>query len=942
MNALTTTTTFCPSSFQLKLALGSRKYPLAFVRTRFPELDRRRVNFVSMVVRNSDVNGNGLERRGSGNSSWANLNSSADGFSGWANADAEGHSGDSKPKKSLLGILGTGAAGVLLVAGLTFAALSMSKRGTSGAKKEMVPLTTQQEKSLSSDDNPNQVEEQKNGEEVGMLESSSEESKTGTNRDPSLYIENSEAIESRISDDTSVRQSSEDGDGYIPKAVQRETAIGDSSVSLEATDKPPTSDITGGSLALPSIQSNDGSIPSENPGEPAAEKLGDTKILEKSVFDANPENIVTDHPNVVSSLNERENSNLSLNPSSVGPSMLNISDKSELDAVMESSVIDEEFVESRSVLSTSDVQGSKELLTVDVGPSKLLEVSVDGDDQSPTGGNPNGTASTGAPLVPEVAYQSASEHLENDYNDISVSQSFIDSKNPGNFFTSAGIPAPSVVSAALQPPPGKVLVPAVIDQLQSQALSALQVLKVIEDDVQPGDLCTRREYARWLVLASSALSRNTTSKVYPAMYIENVSELAFDDITPEDPDFPSIQGLAEAGLIASKLSRRDMQSHGDEDPSPIYFSPESPISRQDLVSWKMALEKRQLPVVDKKILQQFSGFIDIDKIHPDAWPALVADLAAGEQGIITLAFGYTRLFQPEKPVTKAQAAIALSTGDASAIVSEELARIEAESMAEKAVTAHSVLVAQVEKDLNARSAREEESLSLMKERAAVDSEMEVLSKLRREVEEQLQTLMSDKLEISYEKERMNKLRRDAETENQEITRLQYELEVERKALSMARAWAEDEAKRAREQAKALDEARGRWEKQGLKVIVDDDLREEAEAGVTWLAAEKQFSVEETIERSENLVDKLKKMADEVRGKCKDTINKIIEKIVLLISNLKKKAVELKNAAKSRLDDSLQGAKYNSAGLTSAVKESAKRVAGDWKEGVERLSQKFKT
>lgn len=36
--------------------------------------------------------------------------------------------------------------------------------------------------------------------------------------------------------------------------------------------------------------------------------------------------------------------------------------------------------------------------------------------------------------------------------------------------------------------------------------------------------------------------RNTLSKVYPAMYIENVTELAFDDITPEDPDFSSIQG----------------------------------------------------------------------------------------------------------------------------------------------------------------------------------------------------------------------------------------------------------------------------------------------------------------------------------------------------------------------------------------------------------------
>jgi len=42
----------------------------------------------------------------------------------------------------------------------------------------------------------------------------------------------------------------------------------------------------------------------------------------------------------------------------------------------------------------------------------------------------------------------------------------------------AGIPAPSLVPAALQVPPGKVLVPAVDDQVQCQALAALQVLKV--------------------------------------------------------------------------------------------------------------------------------------------------------------------------------------------------------------------------------------------------------------------------------------------------------------------------------------------------------------------------------------------------------------------------------------------------------------------------------
>ncbi|KAK1327153.1 hypothetical protein QJS10_CPA01g01572 [Acorus calamus] len=124
-------------------------------------------------------------------------------------------------------------------------------------------------------------------------------------------------------------------------------------------------------------------------------------------------------------------------------------------------------------------------------------------------------------------------------------------------------------------------------------------IEVIKSDAQPGDICTRREYARWLVSASGALSRNTISKVYPAMYIEKVTELAFDDITPEDPDFASIQ---EAGLIQSKLSGYDANGSLDGELGSIRFFPESPLSRQDLVSWKMALEKSLLAEVDKKDL----------------------------------------------------------------------------------------------------------------------------------------------------------------------------------------------------------------------------------------------------------------------------------------------------------------------------------------------------
>ena len=85
-----------------------------------------------------------------------------------------------------------------------------------------------------------------------------------------------------------------------------------------------------------------------------------------------------------------------------------------------------------------------------------------------------------------------------------------------------------------------------------------------------------------------------------------------------------------------------------------------------------------------------------------------------------------------------------------------------------------------------KAEREKENIKLMEERAAVDSEMEVFSKLRHEVEEQLSSIMSNKVEILNEKERLNKLLTDVEIENEEIAKLQHELEIERKALSMAR------------------------------------------------------------------------------------------------------------------------------------------------------------
>lgn len=166
-----------------------------------------------------------------------------------------------------------------------------------------------------------------------------------------------------------------------------------------------------------------------------------------------------------------------------------------------------------------------------------------------------------------------------------------------------------------------------------------------------------------------------------------------------------------------------------------------------------------------------------------------------------------------------------------------------------------------------------------------------------------------------------------------------------------RAWAEDEAKRVREHAEALERARDRWEGYGIKVVVDDDIRdrEEASAGVTLPDAEDQFSIQGTVDRADNLLDKLKIMAADVRGKTRDTIDKIIHVISQLMSRLRewaekagKQAEELREVAILKAGKSAYEVQQSAHEFGFAVKEGAKRVVGDCREGVEKLTQKFKT
>ncbi|KAH7663011.1 hypothetical protein IHE45_14G025300 [Dioscorea alata] len=893
---------------------------------------------------------------------WASSNSSQDSFAGWSSETG----GDGSPKEDRFGgMVGAGLAGLFFASGVAFAALSLSGRKTNRVKPQMESIAVEQEVLLTSDDENKRMDQDGNYQSRQLMESDNKindqnsDIETGSNQDDVQTVPDVDSIpmpadSNPVSSDLIVHDEHEISIDVSTINDSQSTTTSNSVHENYEHEGPNTVDES----SIDSDSTTHITDNQEGSSSPETVKYDDPLNFSSELEGQLPSDILSSDPIV---LEQGGLSNDDIGSEEVTRTESSIEDLEAPNYITTSVSLEDGLNETKLsvVTSASDLEQNEVLESLDE-PVIAEELKINESESGSATLDPNGNESD--------------EGMNIQTNRSSLFKSLLPEKS----FSSAGIPAPLVVSAALQVSPGNVLVPAVVDQVQGKAFAALQVLKVIEADVQPGDLCTRREYARWLVTASSALSRNTASKVYPAMYIENVTELAFDDITPEDPDFACIQGLAEAGLISSKLSMPDVPS--GEHNAPVLFSPESPLCRQDLVSWKMVLEKRQLLEVDKNSLYKCSGYLDIEKINPEAWPALVADLSGGEQGIIALAFGYTRLFQPYKPVTKAQAAIALATGDAADVVGEELTRIEAESLAETAVNAHTALVAQVEKDLNAsfenelakerekigaleklaeearlelerlRTEREEENNALLRGRAAVESEIEVLSKLRLEVEEQLQNLMSDKVGISFERDRINKLREQAEKENQVIAQLQYELEVEKKALSMARTWAEEEAKRARENARALEAARDRWEGRGIKVVVDEDLQDDASAGITWVSAGEQVSDNETtINRAENLVKTLKEMAGELKLRSSAVINNIYQKINSFISALKQQAVDAsKHAAELRSSIILKGKKSvkeiqeKASDFGANVGYRTKRVFEDCKESVEKLQQKFKT
>uniref|UniRef100_A0A0D9WPY7 SLH domain-containing protein n=1 Tax=Leersia perrieri TaxID=77586 RepID=A0A0D9WPY7_9ORYZ len=375
-----------------------------------------------------------------------------------------------------------------------------------------------------------------------------------------------------------------------------------------------------------------------------------------------------------------------------------------------------------------------------------------------------------------------------------------------------------------------------VDPVHEEAFSILKKLQIIEKDASSSDFCTRREFARWFIKLYSKIERKRMRRIIPNIQTSGPVRSAFDDIDSDDPDFLYIQCI-----VSSKLSTflGTSASDSSSDSRNSNFLPDSYLSRFDLVNWKALVEHPFPTEVDQKMLSKSVRILDLSS-WPDVSLSMLIDLMDDEQSIVSKVFGNTRRLQPHKPVMKAQAAAALTSGRMEEVIRDELNRLEAENQSQLSVMGEIMeeLINRgdikryweekmkeeenrelaVDKHLqnvlqeltNEKTNREKELAVLLKERTALEHQNQELVNLRSEIDGMYDRLAMESLEVMTDEQNLEKLTFDVSRKHQAVSESKSYLEAEKEALTMLRSWVEEEAARVHERAEVLEKAVRRW------------------------------------------------------------------------------------------------------------------------------------
>jgi len=159
---------------------------------------------------------------------------------------------------------------------------------------------------------------------------------------------------------------------------------------------------------------------------------------------------------------------------------------------------------------------------------------------------------------------------------------------------------------------------------------------------KPNAPITRGAFVKWLVKANNAYYADTPGEqIRPA-----TSGQYFADVPPSHPDYPYIQALADAGFVVGIDQK--------------HFAPDRKLTREEMIAIKVGRDLKGDPYKDEGLgdVRAVYPFADAEKISKRYYDAVYGDDFDGSKNIPRI-FGALKFFYPQRPVTRAEAALAI-------------------------------------------------------------------------------------------------------------------------------------------------------------------------------------------------------------------------------------------------------------------------------------------
>ena len=170
----------------------------------------------------------------------------------------------------------------------------------------------------------------------------------------------------------------------------------------------------------------------------------------------------------------------------------------------------------------------------------------------------------------------------------------------------------------------------------------------------------RAEYVRWLVMANNIYFKTQPDK--QVRLAEANSDSSFVDVPKSNPDFKYIQGMVNSGFVIG-IDKK-------------HFAPDRPLTREEMIAILMSRDANSSPLPNAgppSTWNYSSGggtlsvdFTDRDKVSKPYWGAFQLNNGWGNSLAlqeIKRIYGNTKIFNPQKTVTRADVAVALQVID---------------------------------------------------------------------------------------------------------------------------------------------------------------------------------------------------------------------------------------------------------------------------------------